>query len=303
MTVMTVNGPIEANELGFTLPHEHLLSNTLIEYRGNGFLKDEALAISELLRFKDAGGMSIVDLTTSEIGRDPLALRRISEATGVHVVMSTGHYRDPYLDREWFDRTSVDEIADEMVQEATVGVGDTGVRCGIIGEIGADKWYVSAAEERSLRAAARASLRTGLTINTHACRWPVGVRQLDILESEGVAARRVIISHVDTVPTPGYASELARRGCWIEFDGFGSDGEYDMTLALATMRELSDAGYFHQLLVSQDVFLRSHLHAFGGNGYDFVARELPALLHGVGFTDGDFRELTVTHPRQALSGE
>lgn len=303
MTIMTVRGPIDASELGFTLPHEHLLSNTLIEYRGNGFMRDESLAIAELSRFKDAGGASLVDLTTMEIGRDPLALRRISEATGVHVVMSTGHYRDPYLDREWFDRTSVDEIADEMVRDITDGVGDSGVRCGIIGEIGVDKWYVSAAEERSLRAAARASRRTGLTINTHACRWPVGGLQLDILEAEGVDARRVVISHVDTVPTPGYALELARRGCWVEFDGFGSDDEYDMVAAIATMRALSDAGHFDQLLVSQDVFLRSHLHAFGGNGYDFVARELPARLRESGFSDDEYHALTVTHPRRALSGE
>jgi predicted metal-dependent phosphotriesterase family hydrolase len=303
MTVMTVRGPIDAGELGFTLPHEHLLSDTLIEYRGNGFMRDEALAIAELARFKEAGGASLVDLTTSEIGRDPLALRRISEATGVHVVMSTGHYRDPYLDREWFDRTSVDAIAEEMVRDATEGVGETGVRCGIIGEIGADKWYVSAAEERSLRAAARASLRTGLTINTHACRWPVGLAQLDLLEHEGVDPRRVVVSHVDTVPTPGYALALARRGCWVEFDGFGTDTEYDMTRAIATMRELADAGHFNQLLVSHDVFLRSHLHAFGGNGYDFVARELAARLGEAGFTDDEFRSLTVTHPRRALSGE
>ena len=303
MSIMTVRGPIEFEDLGFTLTHEHLMTNTLLEYRGNGFMMDEDLAVDELTMFKAAGGGTLVELTTMEMGRDPRALERISERSGVHVIMSTGHYRDPYLDRAWFDRTSVDEIADEMVRDATVGVGDTGVRCGIIGEIGADQWYISAAEERSLRAAARASIRTGLTISTHACRWPVGPLQLDILEAEGVSPERVIISHVDTVPNPGYAVGLARRGCWVEFDGFGTDGEYDTARAIETMREVADAGYFDRIVMSQDVFLRSHLHAFGGNGYDFVARELPARLRAAGFSDDEFTTLTVMHPRRALSGE
>ena len=303
MSIMTVRGPIEPEELGFTLPHEHLIVNTLLEYRGNGFMMDEDLAVEELSAFRAAGGASLVELTTMEMGRDPLALARISERSGVHVIMSTGHYRDPYLDRAWFDRTSVDEIADEMVRDATVGVGDSGVRVGIIGEIGADLWYLSAAEERSLRAAARASLRTGLTVSTHACRWPVGPLQLDVLQAEGMSPERVIVSHVDTVPNPGYAVELASRGCWVEFDGFGTDGAYDTVRAIETMREVAEAGYFDRMVVSQDVFLRSHLHAFGGNGYDYVARELLAQLRAAGFSDDEFTALTVTHPRRALSGE
>lgn len=302
MDIMTVRGPIKPEDLGLTVPHEHLLSNSLLEYRSGGFMMDVDLACEELARFAVAGGGTLVDLTTDELGRNPLALKEISERTGVHVVMGAGHYRDPYLDREWFDRTSVDEIADLIVRDATIGVGDTGVRSGIIGEIGADKWYISAAEERSLRAAARAQIKTGLTLSTHACRWPVGTKQIEILDHEGVALDRVVIGHVDTVSTPGYALEVAHRGCWVEFDGFGTDTAHDMTFALRTMRELADAGHSARLLISQDVFLRPHLHAFGGNGYDFVPRELPAMLREVGFTDIEITTLMVDNPRRALSG-
>ncbi|HUX05647.1 MAG TPA: hypothetical protein VMV53_12175 [Acidimicrobiales bacterium] len=299
---MTVRGPIEPHELGFTLMHEHLLANTLVEYRGNGFMMDEDLAVTELGYFAEAGGSTMVDLTTVEIGRDPLALRRIAERAGVHVIMGSGHYRDPYLDEAWFDRTSVDEMADEIVREATLGVGESGVRCGIIGEIGVDRAFVSAREERSLRAAARAQLRTGLTISTHACRWPVGGLQLDILEHEGVAMDRVIIGHVDTVPQPGYALELVRRGCWIEFDGFGTDPDYDARRAVREIVDVAEAGFLGQIVVSQDVFLRSHLHAFGGRGYDYVALEFASLLGEVGLGESEFDQLTRENPRRALTG-
>jgi predicted metal-dependent phosphotriesterase family hydrolase len=254
MDIMTVRGPIKAQDLGLTLTHEHLLANALLEYRSGGFMMDVDVACEELSHFAAAGGGTLVDLTTDEFGRSPLALREISERTGVHVVMGSGHYREPYFDKDWFDRTSTDEIADLIVRDVTVGVGDTGVRSGIIGEIGADKWYLTAAEERSLRAAARAQIKTGLTLSTHACRWPVGTKQIEILEHEGVALDRVVIGHVDTVPTPGYALEIARRGCWVEFDGFGTDYAHDMEFALRTMRTLADAGHFGQLLISQDVF-------------------------------------------------
>src|SRR5215475_1005268 len=197
MDVMTVTGPVDAQQLGVVLPHEHVFIDLVSEYRGSGLLNDEHLACEELRALKSAGGCTLVDLTLDEIGRDPAALRRVSEATGLSIVMGCGHYRDPYLDRDWFDRTAVDAIADQIVLDITDGVRGTGVRAGIIGEIGADRLYISAAEERSFRAAARAHLRTGLTISTHAARWPVGLEQLQLLTEEGADPRRVIIGHAD----------------------------------------------------------------------------------------------------------
>jgi len=160
--IMSVTGPVLPGDLGVVLPHEHVFADLVREYRGTGLLNDEHLACRELEAFAAAGGTTLVDLTLDEIGRNPPALRRVAEAAGVTIIMGCGHYRDPYLDRAWFDRHTVEAIADEMVRDVEEGVRDTGIRAGIIGEIGADKWYISAAEERSFRAAARAHRRTGL---------------------------------------------------------------------------------------------------------------------------------------------
>jgi predicted metal-dependent phosphotriesterase family hydrolase len=300
--VMTVRGEVAPDDLGVVLPHEHLLSDLLREYRSSGTLNDETLAGQELARFATAGGGTVVDLTTDEIGRDPAALRRISEVTGVHIVMGCGHYRDPYLDRAWFDRNSADEIAALLVSEFTDGVRGTGVRPGIIGEIGSDRGDVSATEERSFRAAARAHVATGLSISTHAARKPVGLAQLAILEHEGVDPGRVVVGHCDTVPDPRYHLELARRGCFVEFDGFGSDGPFYEERALGYIATLAERGHLERVLVSHDNFLPAHLHVHGGNGYDHVLTCVRPKLLERGFTPAEAFKVLVDNPRAALTG-
>jgi len=302
MDVMTVTGPVGRDELGFVLPHEHVFIDLVREYRGSGLLNDEHLACQELGALKAAGGGTLVDLTPDEIGRDPAALRRVSEATGISIVMGCGHYRDPYLDRGWFDRTPVDVIADEIVRDITEGVRGTGVRAGIIGEIGADRRYISAAEERSFRAAARAHLKTGLTISTHAARWPVGLAQLKLLAEEGVDPGRVIVGHTDSVPIPGYHLALVEQGCYISFDSIGTGSSYDTHRAVDYVLDLVRAGFGSQILLSHDVCLRDHLRATGGCGYAYLLTEFLPLLTAAGLDQEQVRAFVTDNPVAAVAG-
>lgn len=299
---MTVTGPIAPDELGVVLPHEHVFIDLVREYRGSGLLNDEELACAELRELRGAGGRTLVDLTTDEIGRDPAALRRVSEATGISIVMGCGHYRDPYLNREWFDRTPVDAIAEEIVRDLTEGVGGSGVRAGIIGEIGADRGYISAAEERSFRAAARAHLRTGVTINTHAARWPVGLAQLRLLAEEGVDPRRVIVGHTDSVPVPGYQLDLVGQGAYVSFDSIGTGSPYHTRRAAEYVLDLVQAGFGSQILLSHDICLHDHLRAAGGCGYAYLLTEFLPMLTAAGLDQEQVRALTTDNPRAALSG-
>ena len=139
MTIMTVRGPIDDGELGVTQPHEHLLINlygTVMVWNYSAF-EDESLAIDELASFTAAGGRSIVETTTIGIGRQPEGLRRISEATGVNIVMGTGWYREAVYP-DYVARSSVDQLADRLVGDIVDGVDGTGVRAGVIGEIGTE---------------------------------------------------------------------------------------------------------------------------------------------------------------------
>lgn len=300
--LMTVTGPVDAGELGFTLTHEHLFINLLREYRGNGLLNDELLAIEECQKFAALGGRTIVDCTNGSMGRDPEALRRVAEATGLNIVMGCGHYRVPYLDHDWLDAHPVDEIAESIVIELTEGIGDDHIRPGVIGEIGADKWFISAHEERSFRAAARASIRTGVTVTTHAARWPVGQAQLDLLLEEGMDPTRIIVGHCDTVPVPDYPLSIAERGAYVQFDNIRGLTEYDLVRQASQVVRLRDAGHLDKVLLSHDVCLRTHLSISGGPGFELISKDfLPRLLR-VGLTEDEIRMVTHDNPARALAG-
>jgi phosphotriesterase-related protein len=300
--VSTVLGPVSAEELGVVLPHEHVFVDLVREYRGDGLLNDRALAVEELRAYVEAGGRTLVDCTSLGLGRDPQALREVAQATGLHIVMGCGFYRDPYLPAE-LDRLSVDAVADLIVRDIEEGADGTDVRAGIIGEIGSDRGHISALEERSFRAAARAHRRTGLTITTHAARWPVGIPQLDLLAEEGVDPGRVVVGHCDMVPDPAYHLAVARRGAYVQLDTVHGESEYDTRCRVDWIRRLADAGFLHRVLLSQDVCLRSDYAALGGPGYAYVPTTFAARLRQEGFSDSDLRTLLVDNPRRALTGE
>src|SRR5581483_5438122 len=165
--VMTVLGPVDPSELGIVLAHEHLLSDSWKIVQDYAFVVDnEQLACEEAGHFRAAGGGTICDPTNLGLGRNPVALRRISEATGLHIVMGSGWYRERAYPPYVFEETAA-RLAERLVDEIEHGIEATGIRPGFIGEIGTERFHISPAEERVFRAAARAHSRTGAPIMTH----------------------------------------------------------------------------------------------------------------------------------------
>ena len=259
--VQTVLGPIKPDDLGFTLPHEHTqIALWQIPARWDYWqlTRDEPVILEELAAFREGGGSGLVDLTLTGVGRDPEWLVRMATASGLHIVMGCGWYREAYYPPEArIDRRSVDDLADELVREATEGVADTGVRPGIIGEIGTDKPWLSAQEERVHRAAARAARRTGLAITTHGVLSPVGRDQLRVLEEEGADPARVIIGHADSYPVLDHHLAIVGRGASVEFDflgmAFTAQERHGEDRLVALLCELLGRGHVERVLLSQDV--------------------------------------------------
>ena len=307
--VQTVLGPVEPRDLGFTLPHEHTqiaLWHVPARWDYWQLTRDEPLILEELAAFRDAGGGSLVDLTLPGVGRDPSWLAGIARASGLYVVMGCGWYRGAYYPAETLiDRRSVDGLTDELVREATDGVGDTGIRPGIIGEIGTDKPWVSALEERVHRAAARAARRTGLAITTHSVLSPVGLDQLRIFEDEGADPGRVVIGHADSYPHLDHYLAILERGASIEFDFLGMSftpaerhGEGRIVELLC---ELLARGHVERVLLSQDVCHDSQLQRYGGNGYAYLARTFLPRLREAGVGDAEIETMTVANLRRLLT--
>lgn len=298
---MTVLGPVDGSELGVTLPHEHLIVDLTPQVPFSGLLNEPALTVAELAAFTSAGGRTVVDCGSDPIGRDPQALQRISEAAGIHVIMGCGWYREPFLDRDLIDRLSTAALAEALVREITDGVADTGIRPGIIGEIGSER-FITSAEERAIRAAGIAAAQTGLTVSTHTARWPNGLRQLGLLQECGVDSRRVVIGHSDTVPDPEYHAAIARTGAYVQFDTIRGDHEFEVARRVQYVLAMRDLGLLQHVLLSHDVCLREHLAVRGGSGYGYVHAEFAERLRDAGLTSDDWHLLTVENPRRALSG-
>lgn len=307
--VQTVLGPIDPSALGFTLPHEHTqiaLWHVPDRWDYWQLTRDRPVILEELAAFRAAGGSGLVDLTPAGVSRAPDWLVDLARASGLHIVMGAGWYRGAYypptLD---LDRRSVDSLADELVREVTDGVGETGVRPGILGEIGTDKPWVSALEERVHRAVARAARRTGLAITTHAVLSPVGLDQLAIFEAEGADPTRVVIGHADSYPQLDHYLAIVERGASVEFDFLGMSftpaERHGEGRVVELLSELLARGHVERILLSQDVCHDGQLRRYGGNGYTYLAETFLPRLLAAGVSDGEIETMTVANPRRLLT--
>ena len=303
--VQTVLGAVAPGDLGFTLPHEHTkCSLWWIENRWDYWelIGDEPRINEELAAYKALGGGTLVDVTPIGIGRDLARLARLSQTTGLHIVAGAGWYRQAYYPAEArIDRRSIDDLADEIVQEFVDGP----VRPGIIGEIGTDKPWVTAQEERVFRAAARAALRTGASVTTHAVQSDVGLAQLAILEDEGLDPARIVIGHCDSHPRIEHWREIVRRGAHVQADFLGMSftpleraGEPKVVELIST---LLNEGFEKQILLSQDVCHDSQLASYGGNGYTYLQKSFLPQLAAAGVNAETIKTITVENPARLLT--
>jgi phosphotriesterase-related protein len=267
---------------------------------------DEPVILEELRLLKEAGGTCLVDVTLPGIGRDPVWLERLAKQSGLHIVMGGGWYRTAYYPVEaLIDRRSVDSLAEELVHDATVGVGESGIRIGILGEIGTDKPWMTPAEERVHRAVARASRRTGLAITTHAVLSDVGAWQLTVFEEEGVDPGRVVIGHADSYPVLDHYLSLISRGASIEFDFLGMSftpmEKYGEAKVIDLLLELLHRGHGDRVLLSHDVCHNSQLRHFQGNGYTYLSDVFLPRLRERGVSEAEIHQLVVENPRRVLT--
>jgi phosphotriesterase-related protein len=299
--VMTVCGPVEPAALGVTLPHEHVLvdlRHSLSKF--DAILDDEELAVDELRTFKEARGGAIVDMTNTGMGRDVAALRRISEASGIHIVASTGYYTEPYYGAEVY-RLTINQLAERFVDELTVGIDGTDIRAGIIAEIGTGRDFINPVEERVFRAAARAQRRTGAAIYTHTYLEQLVVEQLDILGDEGVDLSRVVVGHLGDFRRLDRVYAVAERGANLGIDHIGMSVQQTDRQRAKTVARLVQDGYAGQILLSLDICAKSRLHWYGGGGYDYLLTGFVPLLREEGVEEESIRTMLVENPARVLA--
>lgn len=275
--------------------------------RDNYLLLDEQTAIREVAQFKQYGGSGVVDTTSIGLKRDPLALRRVSNATGLHVVMGASWYRRGWFDDAEMTRRSVESLADEIVRDVTVGVGDTGIRAGIIGEVGTVGAPLVPNEIKIIRASGRASRLTGAAVTLHtSALLKEQPRILDLLAEEGADLKRVVVGHSNAIANDlPVMKALMDRGAYIQFDLLGKSPTVRTRVADSDVAQgivgMIKAGYAEKILLSQDVCTKLQLKTYGGSGYSYIVEYFIPYLKRLGVTDAQVHTIMVENPRRVLT--
>jgi phosphotriesterase-related protein len=300
--IRTVRGDIAPSELGITYPHEHLLTNPPASIADRDLEMDsEEAAIRELGFFHAAGGRALVEMSPRDYGRAPEALRRISEASGVHVICTTGWHKDAFC-RPWVESRSIDDLAEEIIREVQEGIDDTGVRAGVI-KAGSSLNTITPAEEKAFRAAARAQRVTGAVITTHTEAGTMGLEQIELLRSEGVDPARVILGHIDRRMDYEYQRALLQTGATIIYDQLSKEKYYPDSLRVEFLVRLVGDGFDKQIMLSGDLARKSYWPSYGhwgGPGLTYILWRFVPWLREAGLTNDAIEEILVRTPARVL---
>jgi len=341
-----VLGVIPAENLGVTIAHEHVFVSTVgpnfvapdnpadaalaeeplrpdirawveanwTKHRDNLVLDDVDVAVAELTRYHAAGGQSLIDMSNVGLSRNPRGLVTVSSMTGINITMGCGYYHDathPAYVRDREERL----LAEEMISDIQVGVDGTGIRAGVVGEIGCS-WPLTDSERKVLRAAATAQREVGCGLSVHPGRHPSAPFEiLAILEDAGADVGRVIIGHIQrTIFDVREVVELANTGCFVEYDLFGMEANasffWEQGIELPSdgqrldqLQHLIAAGLGAHILVAQDICQKHRLCAYGGHGYEHIPRQIVPRMRARGFTNGQVEAILIDNPRRAFAIE
>jgi predicted metal-dependent phosphotriesterase family hydrolase len=312
--VMTVTGPIPSSRLGPTLAHEHLYCDLSVHSgRNDNNVTDPAVMIGELASFRAAGGRSIIEMTCEGIGRNPVKLRELSNASGVSIVSGVALY-DYSTWPAWARQADVGQIADFFT--AQIEEGTDGVCAGVIGEISSHNgtqpdprvYKLDEHEHRLFKAAAQAQRRTGVGISTHASLGRGGHAQLDALEQVGADLSRVAIGHCDAHwhsdadKDMAYYLPMLERGALCAFDMLGWTDLMPDEIRAERIAALARMGYAGRILLSTDTCRRSQLRANGGRGLDYLFTSFLPRLRQLGVAETHITAMTVDAPQALMCG-
>ena len=303
--IETVTGPVAADRLGVTLMHEHILVDFIGAAQVSPSRYDADAVLTKVLphlqQARRLGCETLVECTPAYLGRDPRLLKRLSEASEVHILSNTGYYgaaKDKHLPAHAFDETA-EQLATRWVREHERGIDGTGIKPAFM-KIGVDESPLSAVDAKLVRAAALTHRETGLSIASHTGTGAAALQELDLLESAGVPLSAFIWVHAQSERDETFHVRAARRGAWVEFDGITGTS---VARHVELVRRMKDQGLLGQVLVSHDAGWYRVGEPGGGQfrPYDTLFTAFVPALKAAGFAETEIQQLLVRNPRLALT--
>lgn len=281
--VRTVLGDIAAQDMGYTLAHEHILTNP--QGMGSKVEDDHRLdslekAIEMCKLFKEAGGSTLIETTPKSWGRNVPGMVIASQESGVHVVATTGYICEEHgTMKEDVKDKSINEVAQWFIDDVCIGMDGTSVKAGYI-KAGTAYNYISPNEELVIRAGARAATEVGCCLHFHTGAGTMGLEIIEILEDEKFDLSRAIIAHVDRFPDYWYHKKMLEKGVYLIYDGPGKAKYYPDSMRIELIQNIVRDGFADRLMLSNDMGRRSHHTVYGyGPGFNFIKQKfIPRLL-------------------------
>ncbi len=318
--IQTVTGRCRPEELGKTLVHEHLLvgyPGWQMDALAPRFKRDEALSrgVDALQELKDLGVASFLDPCPMDLGRDVEFMAEASQRSGVRIICTTGAYKEEEGLTYTFGALPVEEITEIYVKELSEGIGETGIRAGLI-KVATGAPAISDYERKLLTAAGRAGAQVGCPVITHTDDARCGLDQIEILTAQGLPVHRVLVGHSDGRDDHAYHRSLADHGAYVGFDRFGLNMLIPDEKRIQSTVKLIEAGYVRSLCLSHDSICAGWMGRpiFAGK---FVMRPdqipewspthlfkdiLPELRQR-GVHEDDIETLLVENPRRYFAGD
>ena len=322
--VNTVTGRVRAEDLGKTLVHEHLLigfPGWFMDALAPRFKRAEALsrAVDKMQELTGFGVRTFLDPCPMDLGRDVEFMAEVAQRSGMQIVCTTGAYKQNEGITYTFGALPVEEIEAIYVKELTEGVGDTGIRAGLI-KCATGAGSVTEYEKKLLTAAGRAAAKVGCPVITHTDHATFGPEQIDLLTAQGVPAHRILVGHSDGRDDHDYHRTLADRGAYVGFDRFGIEPMISDEKRMQSVCKMVEAGYVRSLCLSHDATCGAWLGrpVFGGRYVmraeqvaaampnweptHLFKRILPKLLER-GVTEAQVHTMLVENPRRYFIGD
>jgi predicted metal-dependent phosphotriesterase family hydrolase len=305
--VNTVNGVISPDQMGFTLPHEHVLvdfigadSAELPRYTRDAALK---VILPQIRKLQSFGVKTFVECTPRFLGRDPLLLKQLADSTGIRIITNTGYYgaqKNKFIP-DSIQTMTPEKIASFWIDEFNNGIGDTGIKPGFI-KIAVERSDLSEFHARLARAAAIAHKATGLTVMSHTGPASGALRQLDILKKEGVSPEAFIWTHAHNEKDSMKHVLAAKMGAWVALDAYwGSNGQ--LTQFVQFVVNMKNNQCLHRLLLSQDAGWYDPDKPNGSNyhPHTLIFEQLIPALREAGITEKELQQIFVDNPAKAFT--
>jgi phosphotriesterase-related protein len=322
--INTVTGSARPEELGMTLVHEHLLvgyPGWQMDALAPRFKRQDALsrAVDKLQELRGFGVATFLDPCPMDLGRDVEFMAEVSERSGMRVICTTGAYKQNEGLTYTFGALPLEEITEIYVKELTLGIGESGIKAGLI-KVATGSPEISPYEQKLLTAAARAAVRVGCCIITHTDDAHCGVEQIELMTAEGVPAHRILVGHSDGRLDHAYHRSLADRGSYVGFDRFGIEALISDDKRIESVCKMVEAGYAKSICLSHDATCGAWLGRpiFGGKlvmTAEMLAAAMPnwesahlfkrilPILRDRGVTDADVQTIFVENPKRWFGGE